>query len=52
MNVKCGTCLLFWVCALGAVGQQQPELQGRNEQEKRASELPPPPAPMKIPEKL
>jgi len=52
MNVKAGICFFFWVCALGAVGQQQPELQRRDQLEKKREALPPPPPAMKAPEKL
>lgn len=53
MNVKAGVCFFVWMCAFGAVGQQQqPGLQRRDQQEKRDSAVPPPRAAMKVPEKL
>jgi hypothetical protein len=51
MNVRVGVCFLFLMCASGAVGQQQPELQHRDPQEKHEVTPPPPPA-MKAAEKL
>src|ERR1700733_10088297 len=52
MSVQAGVCLCWWTCALGAVGQQQqPELQRRDQQEKRVVARPPPVA-MKVPEKM
>jgi hypothetical protein len=52
MNVKAGVCFFVWMCAFGAVGQQQqPGLQRRDSQEKRESAVPPPAA-MKVAEKL
>src|SRR5271156_7189654 len=52
MNVKVGVCFFFWMCASGAVGQQQPELQRRTQPEKRDTATPPPPPAMKAPEKM
>jgi Peptidase family M1 domain len=50
MNVKTAVCSLFLMCALGAIGQQQPELQKRPQQTDAAN--PAPPAAMPPPEKL
>jgi hypothetical protein len=50
MNVKLGPVFLFLICSLGAVGQQQTDLQHRDQQ-KKSDRTPPPPA-LKIPEKL
>ena len=51
MNVKVGVWVLFLVGAWFAWGQQQPELQRRDQAEKRET-IPPPPPAMKAPEKL